>query len=90
MNLHSFQKHYSKNLRNFINLEKTFPTLKALGINVIRIPIPLDAILPPNNDFMVKCYKDALPFLTTVYEAAAKYRIGVYVTVVGARRQEVN
>ena len=34
---------------------------------------------------MVKCYNVSLPYLEKVYDAGTKYRIGVYVAVVGGR-----
>ena len=68
-----------------------------MGINAVRIPIPIEAILPtgagkkyPDEKygFMIKCYKNAMAHLKTVYEMGSKYRIAVYVTIVAKGEEE--
>ena len=56
----SFQKKYKNHINDWIDLHETFSKLKTLGINVVRIPVPVEAILPrrfydDDYDFMKLC-----------------------------------
>jgi aryl-phospho-beta-D-glucosidase BglC (GH1 family) len=85
-----FQTKYKKNLKEWIDLDPVFSRLKALGINAVRIPIPVEALIPHTGGkidysdeyhMMIMCYQDAIPYLHKVYEMASKYRIAVYLAI---------
>ena len=89
-----FRIRYKRNLINWLNPDHVFKELSRLGINTVRLPIPEDMMLPLDQgiksykttkagidtNFMARCYQDALPVLTSAFNAADTYNIGIYVS----------
>ena len=89
-----FPKHYRRNLVEWLNVDSTFAHVKRLGLNAVKIPIPEDLMLPVGEGIelfqtvhpmlniteMAEGFQPGLEMLEKAFDAADKYKIGIYIS----------
>jgi len=78
-----FKTYYTDFLKRFINPEDDMKKMALLGLNMLRIPLPIEMFLEPGDvedggqQFMIRCYQVGIPVLDKLFDMGDKYSIGI-------------